>query len=91
MNGALVLGVRPQTLTEADRERLGAHISEIFWIQYQSWSRVHEGIFERTLWDRSNRQDVRSLANAPGGKQVWRMNRDMFDPQFVQEIEGSAE
>lgn len=76
-------------LSEVDKERLSNYATERIYIAWAYWNRVNESIIPREGWIRT-RKILQGTIASPWGKVAWNDHRELFDQNFVREVERSS-
>lgn len=74
------------SLSEGDRLRYDAYLTELLWINCHVWERVEHGILEPAQWQRA-KWLVRSLINGPGGLDLWQRRKAIYPEGYAMEVE----
>ena len=75
------------SLSEAEKERVQAYITELVWMNYQIWSRVRDGYMDKGSWARGQKKVIASIVDYPVGARVWRQAKAFLEPAYIEEVE----
>ena len=75
------------SLSESEKERVRAYLTELVWMNYHIWKRTHDGFMDQGSWTRGQKQVIASMIVQPIGAQVWKQAKTFLEPAYVEEVE----
>ncbi|MEJ2089328.1 MAG: hypothetical protein P8Y69_12830, partial [Gammaproteobacteria bacterium] len=82
-------GGAPDTLSEQEVRIVNVLRSEYMWLCFNVWDRVNRGVNDPVHWN-SLKPSLREVFGAPGNRDWWAINSELFGDGFAQEIEDIA-